>query len=151
MTFIVIPYGDKFTVFGRTIELHVTHMNVGLLYVLALTSVGVYGIVLPGGRPTTSTTAGRTEIERSDDQLRTRARTLHRERLALHGLIGSGGDRRCAGRVSRVGLEHLSILVVDPVFIIFYIASLAETNRTPFDLPEADSELVAAIIPNTPR
>jgi len=48
MTFIVIPYGDKFTVFGRTIELHVTHMNVGLLYVLALTSVGVYGIVLAG-------------------------------------------------------------------------------------------------------
>src|ERR1051325_7334205 len=46
MTFIVIPYGSEITLFGRTIALHVTSFNVGLLYVLALTSVGVYGIVL---------------------------------------------------------------------------------------------------------
>jgi len=48
MTFIVIPYGSEITLFGRTIELHVTRMNVGLLYIFALTSVGVYGIVLAG-------------------------------------------------------------------------------------------------------
>ena len=48
MTFIVIPYGSQITLFNHTIELHVTRMNVGLLYVLALTSVGVYGIVLAG-------------------------------------------------------------------------------------------------------
>ena len=48
MTFIVIPYGSQITLFGRTIDLHVTRMNVGLLYVFALTSLSVYGIVLAG-------------------------------------------------------------------------------------------------------
>src|ERR1051325_125103 len=48
MTFIVIPYGSAITLFGHTIELHVTHMNVGLLYIFALTSLGVYGTVIAG-------------------------------------------------------------------------------------------------------
>lgn len=48
MTFIVIPYGSEITLFGHRVELHVTRMDVGLLYILALTSVGVYGIVLAG-------------------------------------------------------------------------------------------------------
>ena len=48
MTFIVIPYGNQVTLFGRTVQLHVTRMDVGLLYIFALTSLGVYGIVLAG-------------------------------------------------------------------------------------------------------
>src|SRR5262245_61542095 len=48
MTFIVIPYGNHITLFGRTIDLHVTRMNIGLLYVFALSSLSVYGIVLAG-------------------------------------------------------------------------------------------------------
>src|SRR5207247_8278524 len=48
MTFIVIPYGSEINLFGHRVELHVTRMNVSLLYILALTSVGVYGIVLAG-------------------------------------------------------------------------------------------------------
>src|SRR5215216_3199699 len=48
MTFIVIPYGSAVNIFGYTIELHVTRMNVGLLYIFAMTSLGVYGLVLAG-------------------------------------------------------------------------------------------------------
>src|SRR5215210_4101116 len=48
MTLIVIPWGSEITLFGRTITLHVTRMNVGILYLFALTSLGVYGIVLAG-------------------------------------------------------------------------------------------------------
>jgi NADH-quinone oxidoreductase subunit H len=143
MTFIVIPYGSEITLFGRTIELHVTRMNVGLLYVLALTSVGVYGIVLAGWSSNNkySLMGG----------LRSSAQMISYE-LALGlsivcVLLYSGSldlieivDAQRSFHGMAWNIFHLPLV---PVFIIFYIASLAETNRTPFDLPEADSELVA--------
>jgi NADH-quinone oxidoreductase subunit H len=144
MTFIVIPYGSEITLFGRTIELHVTRMNVGLLYVLALTSVGVYGIVLAGWSSNNkySLMGG----------LRSSAQMISYE-LALGLSIVSvllytgtldlveivDAQRGFHGLAWNIFRYPLLILV----FVIFYIASLAETNRTPFDLPEADSELVA--------
>jgi NADH-quinone oxidoreductase subunit H len=144
MTFIVIPYGDKITVFGRTIEMHVTHMNVGLLYVLALTSVGVYGIVLAGWSSNNkySLLGG----------LRSSAQMISYE-LALglsivSVLLYTGSldlveivDAQSGFHGLGWNIFRYPLLIL--VFIIFYIASLAETNRTPFDLPEADSELVA--------
>jgi len=144
MTFIVIPYGDKLTVFGRTIELHVTHMNVGLLYVLALTSVGVYGIVLAGWSSNNkySLLGG----------LRSSAQMISYELalgLSIVSVLLYTGSLDLVEIVDAQGGFHglgwnifrYPLLIL--VFIIFYIASLAETNRTPFDLPEADSELVA--------
>lgn len=144
MTFIVIPYGSEITLFGRTIELHVTRMNIGLLYVLALTSVGVYGIVLAGWSSNSkySLMGG----------LRSSAQMISYE-LALGLSIVSvllytgtldlveivDAQRGFHGLAWNIFRYPLLILV----FVIFYIASLAETNRTPFDLPEADSELVA--------
>ena len=144
MTFIVIPYGSQITLFNHTIELHVTRMNVGLLYVLALTSVGVYGIVLAGWSSNNkySLMGG----------LRSSAQMISYE-LALGLSIVSvllytgtldlveivDAQRDFHGLAWNI--FHYPLLIL--VFIIFYIASLAETNRTPFDLPEADSELVA--------
>lgn len=145
MTFIVIPYGDKVTVFGRTIEMHVTHMNVGLLYVLALTSVGVYGIVLAGWSSNNkySLLGG----------LRSSAQMISYELalgLSIVSVLLYTGSLDLVEIVdAQAGFHGLgwNIFRYFPllmlVFIIFYIASLAETNRTPFDLPEADSELVA--------
>src|SRR4029077_12973614 len=144
MTFIVIPYGSQITLFNYTIELHVTRMNVGLLYVLALTSVGVYGIVLAGGSSNNkySLMGG----------LRASAQMISYE-LALglsivSVLLYTGTldlveivDAQQGFHGLAWNIFHYPLLIL--VFIIFYIASLAETNRTPFDLPEADSELVA--------
>ena len=144
MTFIVIPYGSEITLFGRTIELHVTRMNVGLLYVLALTSVGVYGIVLAGWSSNNkySLMGG----------LRSSAQMISYE-LALglsivSVLLYTGTldlveivDAQRGFHGLAWNIFHYPLLIL--VFVIFYIASLAETNRTPFDLPEADSELVA--------
>jgi NADH-quinone oxidoreductase subunit H len=138
MTFIVIPYGSEITLFGHTIELHVTRLNVGLLYVLALTSVGVYGIVLAGWSSNNkySLMGG----------LRSSAQMISYE-LALGlsivcVLLYSGSldlveivDAQRSFHGMAWNIFHLPLI---PVFIIFYIASLA-----PFDLPEADSELVA--------
>lgn len=144
MTFIVIPYGSEITLFGRTIELHVTRMNVGLLYVLALTSVGIYGIVLAGWSSNNkySLMGG----------LRSSAQMISYE-LALglsivSVLLYTGTldlveivDAQRGFHGLAWNIFHYPLLIL--VFVIFYIASLAETNRTPFDLPEADSELVA--------
>ena len=144
MTFIVIPYGSEISLFHHTIELHVTRMNVGLLYVLALTSVGVYGIVLAGWSSNNkySLMGG----------LRSSAQMISYE-LALGlsivtVLLYTGTldlveivDAQRGFHGLAWNIFHYPLLIM--VFIIFYIASLAETNRTPFDLPEADSELVA--------
>ena len=144
MTFIVIPYGSQITLFDKTIDLHVTRMNVGLLYVLALTSVGVYGIVLAGWSSNNkySLMGG----------LRSSAQMISYELalgLSIVSVLLYSGTLDLVEIVEKQGgfhgmawnIFHYPLLIF--VFVIFYIASLAETNRTPFDLPEADSELVA--------
>lgn len=145
MTFIVIPYGSEITLFGHRVELQVTRMNVGLLYLLALTSMGVYGIVLAGWSSNNkySLMGG----------LRSSAQMISYE-LALglsivSVLLYSGSldlveiVEKQSGWPGHMGWNILRFPLLILVFIIFYISSLAETNRTPFDLPEADSELVA--------
>lgn len=144
MTFIVIPYGGEVNLFGHRVELHVTRMNVGLLYILALTSVGVYGIVLAGWSSNNkySLMGG----------LRSSAQMISYELalgLSIVSVLLYTGSLDLVDIVEKQGgwpghmgwnIFRFPLMIV---FIIFYIASLAETNRTPFDLPEADSELVA--------
>jgi NADH-quinone oxidoreductase subunit H len=144
MTFIVIPYGSEINLFGYRVELHVTRMNVGLLYILALTSVGVYGIVLAGWSSNNkySLMGG----------LRSSAQMISYELalgLSIVSVLLYTGSLDLVEIVEKQGawtghmgwnIFRFPLMIV---FIIFYIASLAETNRTPFDLPEADSELVA--------
>ena len=151
MTFIVIPYGSEINLFGQTVQLHVTRMNVGLLYILALTSVGVYGIVLAGWSSNNkySLMGG----------LRSSAQMISYELalgLSIVSVLLYTGTLDLVEIVEKQSYwpnhpdwgGHMAWNIFQfpwfiVVFIIFYIASLAETNRTPFDLPEADSELVA--------
>jgi len=141
MTFIVIPYGSDVTMFGRTVTLHVTRMNVGLLYLFALTSLGVYGIVLAGWSSNNkySLMGG----------LRSSAQMISYELalgLSIVSVLLWTGSLDLVDIVERqkdwFGLKW-NILRAPAGFMIFFIASLAETNRVPFDLPEAEAELVA--------
>jgi NADH-quinone oxidoreductase subunit H len=143
MSIVVIPYGDRITLFGRTIDLHVTRMNIGLLYVFALTSLGVYGFVLAGWASNNkySLMGG----------LRSSAQMISYELafgLSIVSVLLYTGSLDLVAIVEEQRGAHgfnwnLFRLPLPLVFIVFYIAALAETNRTPFDLPEADSELVA--------
>ena len=140
MTLVVIPYGSQVTLFGRIIPLHVTQINVGVLYVLGLTSVGVYGIVLAGWSSNNkySLMGG----------LRASAQMISYELalgLSIVGVVLWAGSLDLVDIVNAqrgwAGFKW-NILRAPVGFFVFFIAALAETNRVPFDLPEADSELV---------
>src|SRR6266498_3487064 len=144
MTFIVIPYGSQITLFGRTITLHVTSMNVGLLYVLALTSVGVYGIVLAGWSSNNkySLMGG----------LRSSAQMISYElsmSLAIMtGVFMAGSLNLREIVINQTGywwhvIPRWYIFLQPLGFLIYMTAGVAETNRAPFDFPEAEQELVA--------
>ncbi len=142
MTFVVIPYGPSVTLFGRVIELHVTNINIALLYIFALTSLGVYGLAIAGWSSNNkySLMGG----------LRSSAQMISYELalgLSIIGVLILSGSldltKIVEGQISYWGGYRWNIFLQPFGFPIFFIAALAETNRTPFDLPEADSELVA--------
>ena len=139
MTFAVIPFGSDITLFGRQIPLQVADVNVGILYILALTSIGVYGIVLAGWSSNSkySLLGG----------LRSSAQLISYELamgLAVVSIILLSGSLKLNDIVADQQGYFLSwnIFKQPLAFIIFLVAVYAETNRLPFDLSEAEQELV---------
>ncbi len=136
-TFAVIPFGDTITIFGREVKLMIADVNIGVLYILALTSMGVYGITLSGWSSNNkySLLGG----------LRSSAQLISYELsmgLSVVGVIMVAGSLQLDKIVeAQAGLAWNAFLT--PIgFITFLVASFAETNRLPFDLPEAEPELV---------
>ena len=139
MTFAVIPFGSSINLFGREIALQVADVNVGILYVLALTSISVYGIVLAGWSSNNkySLLGG----------LRSSAQLISYELamgLAVVSIILLAGSLRLNDIITDQQSSFLSwnIFRQPLAFLIFLIAVYAETNRLPFDLSEAEQELV---------
>ncbi len=139
MTFAVIPFGSSITMFGREIALQEADVNVGILYILALTSIGVYGIVLAGWSSNSkySLLGG----------LRSSAQLISYELamgLAVVSIILLAGSLRLNDIIADQQGYFLSWNVFKQplAFIIFLVAVYAETNRLPFDLTEAEQELV---------
>ena len=139
MTFAVIPFGSDITLVGRQIPLQVADVNVGILYVLALTSIGVYGIVLAGWSSNSkySLLGGL----RSSAQLISYELTMG---LAVVSIILLSGSLKLNDIVAdQQGYFFSWNIFKQPLaFIIFLVAVYAETNRLPFDLSEAEQELV---------
>jgi NADH-quinone oxidoreductase subunit H len=133
----VIPWGKSFTAFGREITLYVADLNVGVLYLMSIASIAVYGIVLAGWSSNNkyAMLGG----------LRSSAQMISYE-LAL-GLsfvtsIILANSMRLLDIVD--AQQGMWFVVVQPVgALIFWIATLAEVNRAPFDMPEAEQELTA--------
>jgi NADH-quinone oxidoreductase subunit H len=132
----VIPFGESITIAGRTVAFEITNLNVGLLFVLAVTSLGVYGVALAGWSSNSKFPLF--------GGLRSSAQMISYE-LAL-GLAVVGVVLISGSLSLREIVEHqrgLWNIVTQPVgFLLYFTAAIAETNRTPFDLPEAESELV---------
>ena len=135
--FAVIPFGESIKIFGRTVDLVVANINVGLLFVFAIGSMNVYGIVLAGWSSNNkySLLGG----------LRSSAQMISYELTMGLSIIGV---LMLAGSLSMLDIVRAQrgmwFVVLQPLgFIVFLISSFAEANRCPFDLPEAESELVA--------
>ena len=139
MTFAVIPFGASITLFGRNIPLQVADLNVGILYILALTSIGVYGLVLAGW----SSNSKYPLI----GGLRSSAQLISYELamgLAIVSIVLLAGSLRLNDIVAnQQGYIFSWNVCKQPLaFLIFLIAVYAETNRLPFDLTECEQELV---------
>jgi NADH-quinone oxidoreductase subunit H len=136
--FAVVPLGPTVSLSDSTLALQVADLPVGVVYVLAASSLGVYGLVLGGwGSGSKYSLLG---------ALRAAAQVVSYELvlgLAIVGVVVVSGSMSLGGIVdAQAGSTWYFIL--QPVgFILFLIAGVAETNRAPFDLPEAESELVA--------
>jgi NADH-quinone oxidoreductase subunit H len=135
----VIPIGPPITILGKPITLYLTDINIGVLYVMSISSVGVLGIILGGW-------ASNSKYPLLG-ALRSAAQMVSYEVALGFSIIGV---LMLAGSLSLVSIVEAQknagfwYVFLQPVgFILFFICGVAETNRAPFDLPEAESELVA--------
>ena len=139
IAFAVVPFGNDVSLFGKKISLGVADVNVGLLYIVAVASIGVYGIILGGW-------ASNSKYPLLGS-LRASAQLISYElavTITFVSVILVAGTLSMVGIVNAQYNSRIWYVFVQPVaFVIYFIAGLAETNRVPFDLPEAESELVA--------
>jgi NADH-quinone oxidoreductase subunit H len=136
--FAVIPFGGTLTLAGREVSLVIADLDVGVLLALAATSLGVYGIIMGGWSSNNkfSLFGG----------LRASAQMISYELslgLAVVGVIVFSGTLNLSEIVEQQAAGLWNVAVMPLGFLIFLIAGFAETNRLPFDMPEAESELVA--------
>lgn len=131
----VIPFGDKVTLFGREITMRITDINVGVLYILALSGLGAFGVLLGGW-------ASNNKYGLLGS-MRAGAQTISYELamgLTLVSIIMMSGSMQLTHIVASQA-KIWNIFVQPVAFFVFLIAGLAEINRTPFDMPEAEAEL----------
>jgi NADH-quinone oxidoreductase subunit H len=144
VAFAAVPFGDVLQVGGRTIDLQAVPLNIGILFVLAMVSLSVYGVVLGGWA--------------SNDRfsllggIRGSAQVISYEigmGLSLVAVVMTYGTldlqemARAQGQLIGGWLPAWGILYQPLAFLIFFCAGIAETKRVPFDLPEGESELVS--------
>ena len=138
MTSAVIPWGPSVHLFGRDINLQIADINIGMLYVFGVVSLGVYGIMI-GGWASNNKFSLLAAI-RGASQMISYELAMG---LCLIALLMLTGSLRLSVIVSQQseGMFNWNVMYQPIGFIIFFICALAECNRTPFDLPEAENEL----------
>jgi len=137
LSFAVVPFGEDWTIFGKSFPMVITDLNVGLLFVLAMSSISVYGVVLGGWASNSkfSLLGG----------IRSAAQMISYELplgLSLVSVVMLAQSFSLVGIV-KAQSAYPFILVQPVAFLIFFMSALAEVKRIPFDIPEAENELVA--------
>ncbi len=137
MTSAVIPWGDKLEMFGRTVVLQATDIDVSLLYIFGVVSVGVYGIMIGGWASNNKFSL--MGAVRAASQMVSYEVAMGLSIIALLMMTGTLS-------LKEISLQQQGMnwnVFYQPVgFLIFLICAFAETNRTPFDLAECESELI---------
>jgi NADH-quinone oxidoreductase subunit H len=147
VTFTAIPFGDRLIIGDLVIELQVAKIDAGLLYVFAMLSLGVYGVILAGfaSRNNYAMLGG----------LRAMAQMISYEialGVAVIGVIMVYGTMdlaelvRAQGRTIGGWIPFWGVVAQPVAFVVFVTAALAETKRLPFDLPEGESEIIGYFV-----
>ncbi len=137
LTSAVIPWGDKVELFGRTISLQIADVNIGILYVFGIVSLGVYGIMI--GAWASNNKFSLMGGLRAASQIISYELAMGLSLIALLMITGS----LSLGEMVKQQQEGLWNVIVQPLgFFIFLVCAFAECNRTPFDLAEAENELI---------
>ncbi|OGO62549.1 MAG: NADH-quinone oxidoreductase subunit H [Chloroflexi bacterium RBG_19FT_COMBO_55_16] len=133
----VLPWGTSFSLFGREIPLYLSDINVGVLYIVSIASISVYGIVLAGW--SSNNKYAMLGGMRSTAQMISYELALG---LAFIGPILITGSMSLADIVA--AQKPIWFVIYQPLgALIFFISVIAEVNRAPFDMPEAEQELTA--------
>jgi len=137
LAFAVIPFGPGVTLFDREVPFQIADLNIGILWVLAMASLMVYGIVLAGWA--SGSNYPLLGAIRSSAQMVSYEVGMGLSLVAVLMYSGSLQMSEIVDSQARVW----NVIPQFPAFVIYLVCGLAETNRPPFDLPEAESELVA--------
>lgn len=138
MTCAVVPWGREVHLFGRTISLQIADINIGILYVFGVVSMGVYGIMI-GGWASNNKFSLMAAL-RGASQVISYELAMGISLIALLMLTGSLSLKTITEQQMAPG--HFWNVLYQPLgFLIFFVCALAECNRAPFDLSEAESEL----------
>ncbi len=138
MTCAVIPWGSTVELFGRKMDLQIADINIGILYVFGVVSLGVYGIMI-GGWASNNKFSLMAAL-RGASQAISYELAMGIALIALLMTTGSLSLKTIVDQQMQPG--HLWNIAYQPLgFLLFFICAMAECNRTPFDLPEAENEL----------
>ena len=137
LTGAVIPWGDKAEIFGRTIDLQIADINIGILYVFGVVSLGVYGIMI--GAWASNNKYSLMGGLRAASQIISYELAMG---LSLIALLMVTGTLSVRTMVDQQVVGTWNIIYQPLGFLIFLICAFAECNRTPFDLAEAENELI---------
>src|SRR4028118_392804 len=136
MTSAVIPWGSTIDVAGRLVPLQIADINIGVLYIFGVVSLGVYGIMIGGWASNNKFSL--LAAVRGASQMISYELAMGLSLIAVLMIVGSLRMSDIVG----YQLEHGWNIIYQPLgFLIFFICALAECNRTPFDLAEAENEL----------
>lgn len=137
MTSAVIPWGDKIDFFGRIVDLQIADVNIGILYVFGVVSLGVYGIMI-------GSWASNNKFSLMGG-LRAASQIISYELamgISLIALLMITGTLSLKEMVVQQQHGYWNVVLQPLGFLIFLVCAFAECNRTPFDLPEAENELI---------
>jgi NADH-quinone oxidoreductase subunit H len=137
ITSAVIPWGTELPVFGRAVQLQVADVNIGVLYIMGIVSVGVYGIMIGGWASNNKYSLF--------GAIRASAQMISYELsmgLALIAVIMMSGTLSLREIVAQQEGINWNIFYQPLGFLLFFVSALAECNRAPFDLPECETELI---------
>jgi len=143
MTSAVIPWGDKISFFGRDVSLQIADINIGVLYVFGVVSLGVYGIMI--GSWASNNKFSLMGGLRAASQIISYELAMGISLIALLMVTGTLSLKEMVVQQQQGGWGGFlgwNILKQPLGFLIFLICAFAECNRTPFDLPEAENELI---------